>query len=264
MPSPSFSVADFEGALERQEFILYYQPQIDLFRQRVVGVEALVRWRHPTLGLLAPDQFIDAAEATGTIIDLGRWILGSATERAAGWREEGYDLSVAVNVSPLQVRPALIEEVRQSLSSACLPPSALEIEITENLLLANESVPVVNMLMQDGISIAIDDFGAGYSSLRLLCSLRPPKLKVDRSFLAQVPNALDDCLLLSAIIELGHGIGMTVLAEGVETREQVEFLEAFGIDQMQGYFWGRPEPIPHVVTCLESPNIINPLRQAWG
>ncbi|MBF0180489.1 MAG: EAL domain-containing protein [Magnetococcales bacterium] len=230
--------------LERNEFLLYYQPKVDLRSGRVIGMEALARWRHPEQGMVSPGEFIPVAEESGLILPLGRWALVSACRQTRQWLDQGFGhLKVAVNLSIRQLRQsALVEEVRAALEESGLPPDALELEVTETMMMENleESVVLLRQLRGMGLTVAVDDFGVGHSSLTYLKQLPIDVLKIDQSFVRDLAVDNDDAVIVSAIIALGRSLRLTVVAEGVETVEQLEFLRREGCDELQGYYFSRP------------------------
>jgi diguanylate cyclase (GGDEF)-like protein/PAS domain S-box-containing protein len=232
-------------ALERNELFLDYQPQMEIATKRVIGVEALLRWRHPEIGLVAPDRFIHLAEITGLIVSIGEWTLRSACLQTRKWHESGYDLqAVAVNVSAAQFRhDGFCAMVKRVLQETGLAPEYLELEITETILLSNADVIFSRLeeLKSIGLKLAIDDFGTGYSSLSYLRQLPVSKLKIDRSFINDVAVNPDAAAITAAIIEMAKALSLKVIAEGVETQAQMEFLQARHCDEMQGYLFSRPQ-----------------------
>ncbi len=231
-------------ALERGEFVIHYQPQADLTDGRPVGAEALLRWRHPERGMVPPDEFIPLAEENGMILPIGDWVLREVCRQLAAWRERGLPLlPVAVNLSARQFRQeGLAGRVRALLGAAGLPMRAIELEITESTAMtkADTSADVLRALHGAGLSIAIDDFGTGYSSLGYLKRFPIDKLKIDRSFVMDIPDDANDTAIASAIIQMARGLGMKVVAEGVETEAQRDFLREQGCSYMQGYWYSRP------------------------
>lgn len=224
-----------EGHLE-----LHYQPLLDVQSKNVTGFEALVRWRHPTRGLVPPNEFIPLAEETGLILPLGRWVLRTACREAASWN---LPLRVAVNVSPVQFRqPELAATVLSILSETGLPPNRLEIEVTESVLIrhADQAVETLEELRSHGVNISLDDFGTGYSSLSYLRRFPFNKIKLDRSFIQALGEDEEAAVITRAIVALGRSLKLVVTAEGVETSEQFQFLEAEACDQIQGYLISRP------------------------
>ena len=239
-------------AIVNEEFFLAYQPVVDLVTERIVGVEALVRWRHPTGRVVPPDDFIPRAEETGLILPLGRWVLLQACRQAAQWRQQfATDFSMAVNVSGRQLRESDFPElVRSALCSTGLAADDLCLEMTESILMERDDVAIAMLteLRRDGVHLAIDDFGTGYSSLAALRRLPFDIIKIDRSFVSALPE--DDAGTIAwAVVRLGHTLDICVLAEGVETPEQRDALVEFGCDRAQGYLFGRPLP-PEELTAL--------------
>lgn len=233
-------------ALERVEFEVYYQPQVDVGTGRIVGAEALVRWRHPELGLIPPAEFIPLAEDTGLIVPIGEWVLRVACARCMAWRDAGLaHMSVAVNLSARQFQqPYLSEMVFGILRETGLGAHHLELELTESSIMRNAeyAVRALGELKEAGVKIAIDDFGTGYSSLGYLKRLPIDRLKVDKSFVRDVTTDPDDATLVTAIVKLAHNLRLKVVAEGVETEEQLRFLRLLGCDEWQGYLCSGPLP----------------------
>lgn len=243
-------------ALARDEFLLHYQPRVNTATGRIVGVEALIRWRHPEKGLILPDAFIPLAEETGLIVPIGEWVLRSACAQASAWRQAGFaQLTISVNISCRQfIQDNLTASIRCILRESALEPSCLELEITESLIMINpeKAVRLLNELKEMGISIAIDDFGTGYSSLSLLKRLPADILKVDKSFIAGIPGNTSDQTLVTTIINMGHNLGLGLVAEGVENEAQLHFLEERGCREVQGYFFSKPLPAESLQRLLES------------
>jgi diguanylate cyclase (GGDEF)-like protein len=233
---------DLRSAIPRHEFEVYYQPLVDAASAEVTGCEALVRWNHPQHGLVAPDKFISIAESTGLIVPLGEWVLRRACADAAAWPPH---IKIAVNLSPIQFRKGdIVDVVASALSESGLPADRLEVEITESVLLQkNESnLSKLHRLRRLGVSIVLDDFGTGYSSLSYLLTFPFDKVKIDRSFVADMSTRSDCASIVCAITGLAKSLDMTTTAEGVETPEQLDLLRAAGCNQMQGYLFGRPCP----------------------
>ena len=253
---------DFEAllrhAVERGQFVLQYQPRVRMDDGALVGVEALVRWRHPELGLVPPGRFIPLAEETGMIEELDMWVLGEACRRAAGWRARGLaPLRVSVNLSARQFQQAgLARRVRAALDAAGLPPSSLELEITESTVMRDtgEAVSVLRSLKALGVALSIDDFGTGYSSLSYLKRFPIDVLKIDRSFVKDVIADPNDAAITCAIIALAHGLNLEAVAEGVETRAQMAFLKAHGCDEVQGFYFSPPVWPEELEGMLEKEN----------
>lgn len=246
---------ELREAIPGQLFVLY-QPQADVSDGRIIGVEALVRWRHPTRGLVGPADFIGIAEETGQIRRLGEWVLETACRQAAYWYHEmGISLRVAVNVSAMQLsQQSFFDAVENIIRENCIPPSLLELELTESMLMprVQETIGLFNRLKQFGVSIAIDDFGTGYSSLAYLKRLPINRLKVDRSFIAHTPDDKEDVAITCTIIAMARSLGLQVTAEGVERRDQLDFLRGEGCDEFQGYILAKPATPAELETLLET------------
>lgn len=254
-------------ALADGEFELHYQPKIDAATRTLTGLEALIRWNDPELGRISPASFIPIAEDTGFIVQLGEWVLWEACRTNKKWQDAGYPkLPVSVNVSAVQFRhPHFVHMVRNVLEQTGLAPEYLELEVTESLL--NNPVMIkekLNSLKKRGISLSLDDFGTGYSSIYYLKTLPLQVLKIDRTFIQETPSSERDSSLLRSIIELGKSLGMTVLAEGVETEEQFNFLQEIGCDQIQGFYYSRPldeQSIERLLMSVDNNNTID--KQAF-
>ena len=244
-------------ALERQEFVLHYQPRIELHSGRMVGVEALVRWQRPGVGLVMPGDFIDVAEESGLIIPLGTWVLREACRQAVAWRQAGWpDLVMAVNLSTVQFRRGGIEaEVLAALEASGLPAAALELELTESLLLecAAEVLATVAAWKTMGIQLAIDDFGTGYSSLAYLKRFQVDKLKIDRSFINGMAEHDQDRAIVQAIIDMASALDLGTIAEGVEDALQASQLQFMGCDEAQGYLYARPMAVEEFMPPFVDP-----------
>jgi len=236
---------DLSEALKRNEFHLVYQPQVDYRQNRITGVEALIRWKHPQGKLVPPDLFIPLAEQNGSIIEIGKWVLDQACSQLRQWHAEGYTgLRVAVNLSTVQLRhPQLPQMIGELLQKHQLPAETLELEVTETGLMEDIDAAAHNLhsLRRSGALIAIDDFGTGYSSLSYLKSLPLDKIKIDKSFVQDIGQD-EGATIVRAVIQLGKSLGMTVIAEGVETPEQEAYLIAEGCQEGQGYYYSKPLP----------------------
>jgi diguanylate cyclase (GGDEF)-like protein len=241
-------------ALERKEFCLYYQPKADLMTGRVTGVEALLRWHAPGRGMVPPDRFIAVLEDTGLIVQVGAWVLRAACKQLAEWDRLGLpQINMAVNLSARQLRhPYLISLVSDTLRETGIAPSRLELELTESLLMEDTEVNrgVLTGFARLGVRLAIDDFGTGHSSLSYLRRLDVDTLKIDRSFVTEIPNDPEDCAIATAVLALGQSLQMKVVAEGVETQEQAEFLRNLGCSEMQGWLLSRALPAANMATWL--------------
>ena len=244
-------------ALERNEFVLHYQPQVDARDGRMIGLEALLRWQHPDLGLVPPLEFIPLLEETGLIIPVGEWVLRTACEQLAAWRREGHShLRVAVNLSSKQFNNSdLLRIVNEILMDNRLRPDLLELEITESVLMRQDTSTTATFegLSEMGVRFGLDDFGTGYSSLSYLRRFPIQTLKIDRSFVRDIPADAEDAAITHAIIVMGQSLNLTLIAEGVETKAQADFLQSLGCHFMQGYFFGRPMAAAEFTRVLTSP-----------
>jgi diguanylate cyclase (GGDEF)-like protein/PAS domain S-box-containing protein len=247
-------------ALEREELFLVYQPQMEVATGRVIGLEALLRWQHPELGLVPPDKFIRIAENSGLIVSIGEWVLRTACRQARKWQDEGLlAVSVAVNVSAVQFRQqGFCDLIRRVLQETGLAPQYLELELTETLLLANADVTlsVLKELKSMGLTLAIDDFGTGYSSFSYLRQFQVSKIKIDRLFIRDVTVNPDDAAITTAIISMAKGLKLRVIAEGVENEAQMSFLRAHQCDEIQGYYFSKPLAVDAVAGKLRQANSI--------
>jgi diguanylate cyclase (GGDEF)-like protein len=242
------------AALEREEFLVYYQPRIEIASGRIVGMEALVRWRHPQLGLVSPSQFIPLAEETGLIVPIGEYVLQRACRQNREWQRRGLPpVAVSVNLSSVQFqRPELYDCVVRTLGEAGLDPIWLELELTESLLMQNAEAVVATLkrFRDTGIKLSIDDFGTGYSSLSYLKRFPIDALKIDRSFIREVTSNADDAALATSIILMGRSLKLKVVAEGVETASQLSFLRIMQCDEAQGFLYSPPVPADDAARML--------------
>ncbi|MDO8682182.1 MAG: EAL domain-containing protein [Armatimonadota bacterium] len=242
-------------AIEKEELVLHYQPRVSLKTGETVGVEALIRWQHPDLGLLPPDQFLPMAEETGLIIPVSEWALRAACVQNKAWQSAGYPpLDISVNVSTCQLQQSsFVETVQQALEQASLEPRYLSLELTEGALISNPDMvgDILRKLKEMMVRVSIDDFGVGHSSLSYLKRFLIDSVKIDRSFVQNITSDPDDAAIAGAIVAMAHSLKLKVIAEGVETLEQLEFLRSLNCDEMQGYFVSRPVPAEAFVHLLE-------------
>ncbi|WP_027573551.1 GAF domain-containing protein [Bradyrhizobium sp. WSM1743] len=241
-------------ALEREQFSLNYQPKVDMETGQITGVEALLRWTHPDLGNVSPAQFIPLAEETGLIVPIGRWVLNEACAQAMAWQRRGLlPLSMAVNLSPRQFADEhLLQDVDEALAASGMSPVLLQLEVTESMMMRNvgRALKVLDSIQSRGIRLAIDDFGTGYSSMSLMKHFPIDTIKIDRSFVRDLPQDSEDQAIAQAIISMGKALGMTVVAEGVENAEQEAFLRTHGCDEMQGFLISKPLPARQMAELL--------------
>jgi EAL domain-containing protein (putative c-di-GMP-specific phosphodiesterase class I) len=233
-------------ALEQNELVLYYQPLVSE-TNRIMGMEALLRWNHPELGLVLPADFIRIMEETGIIVSVGRWVLKTACAQTKRWHDRGYsDLFVAVNLSARQLHePNFVEMVIDIIRESGLPPECLKLEVTESSVIQNPEVCIskMKMLRAQGITFSIDDFGTGYSSLSYLKRFPIDALKIDRSFISDAMSSKGDQEIIKTIIAMARNLKIDAVAEGVETQEQKDFLASYGCNSMQGFLFARPVPV---------------------
>ena len=231
-------------ALDRDEFLLHYQPKVDLQSGEITSCEALMRWQSPDLGFVAPGRFISILEETGQVVEVGAWALRVACEQHVAWRKAGLPpVRIAVNLSARQLREmSFVSLVRDILDETGVEPEGIEIEITESMLMSDSQRAVVTLqaLSGMGLHIAMDDFGTGYSSLSYLKKFPVDTIKIDRSFVADITTSPDDAEIIRTIITMGQTLNRGVVAEGVETKEQYDLLTSFGCDHIQGYYVSRP------------------------
>jgi diguanylate cyclase (GGDEF)-like protein/PAS domain S-box-containing protein len=242
-------------ALQRDEFVMHYQPQMEIATGRISGAEALIRWQHPELGLLGPDRFIPIAEETGLIRKIGEWVIRAVGSDMKVVREAGYSsLRMAINLSALQIgRPQHTESVRKAIIDAGMAETEaeFEVEITESsLMTGDQALAATSALKNLGLSLAIDDFGTGYSSMLALRQLPIDRIKIDRSFIKGLPEDANDAAMTAAVIAMGKALGLSLLAEGVETRAQLDFLRAHGCEEAQGFLFSHPLPIEEFLELL--------------
>jgi diguanylate cyclase (GGDEF)-like protein/PAS domain S-box-containing protein len=243
-------------ALERKELTLYYQPKINLRTGETTGAEALIRWTHPTRGRVSPAQFIPVAEACGLILPIGNWVLREACQQARAWVEAGLPFgTMAVNISAMQLREkSFLDTVFAILKDTGLDPSSLELELTESVLMkhAESTASILKTLRNTGVQLAVDDFGTGYSSLSYLRKFPIDALKIDQSFVRQITTVPDETIIVEAVISMGRSLKLRVVAEGVETQDQLAFLQSHQCDEAQGYYFSRPVPPHQFANMLET------------
>jgi EAL domain-containing protein (putative c-di-GMP-specific phosphodiesterase class I) len=243
---------DLVRALNENQFVLYYQPKVDMRLGHITGAEALIRWQHPTRGLVSPVNFIPLAEERGLIVALGEWVLREACRQSIAWQNAGMgELPIAVNLSAVHFRQAtLLPDVKQMLAEHDLSARCLELELTESSIMDDAAATIFTMdqLKEVGVLLALDDFGTGYSSLSQLKRLPLDNLKLDQSFVRGLPADVDDLAICTAVIAMGHALGLKVIAEGVETTEQLAVLSALDCDVVQGYLFARPMPADQFFT----------------
>ncbi|HJW54303.1 MAG TPA: EAL domain-containing protein, partial [Burkholderiaceae bacterium] len=241
-----FILSGLRKALARSEFELHYQPQIDITSGQIVGVEALLRWNHPELGMIAPGRFISIAEDSGLIVPIGEWVLREACRQAAFWQGSGGPpLNVAINLSAVQFKRGNIEHsVIDALEESGVNPALIELELTESILIGDTEkvLETVQRMKRLGIKLSIDDFGTGYSSLSYLKRFQVDKLKIDQSFVRNLDSDVENAAIVCAIIQMAHSLGLTTIAEGVEDNGALARLRDFGCDEAQGYYFARPMP----------------------
>ncbi|HZC73489.1 MAG TPA: bifunctional diguanylate cyclase/phosphodiesterase [Jatrophihabitans sp.] len=241
--------ADLDAALRQavdtRQLYLHYQPIVTLTNHDIVGFEALLRWTHPERGPLSPERFVPVLEESGLIVPVGNWILRTACAQAAAWQADtGQPLSMSVNVSPRQLQQSdFVDQVAEALLATSLPPSSLILEVTEGVVIVkpDQAIRTLLELKALGVRLAVDDFGTGYSSLRYLQTLPVDSVKIDRSFIAKIQDGPDEAALARAIVNVGHALHLTVIAEGIETSQQAELLHAIGCHYGQGYYFARPQ-----------------------
>ena len=243
-------------ALEQREFALHYQPKINLKTGAITGAEALIRWTSPTRGPVSPAQFIPVAEDCGLILPIGNWALREACQQARAWADAGLPATtMAVNVSAVEFRDeTFLQGVFAILSETGMDPRSLELELTESVLMtrAESTASILQALREKGVKVAVDDFGTGYSSLSYLTKFPVDALKIDQSFVRQIDKSGDDTTIVTAVIAMARSLRLRVIAEGVETLKELEFLRARQCDEAQGYYFSRPLPAQHFAKLLRS------------
>jgi EAL domain-containing protein (putative c-di-GMP-specific phosphodiesterase class I) len=241
------------GGLSRGEFSLNYQPKVDLRTNRVSGVEALVRWENEALGKVTPDEFIPVAEQSGLIVELGQFVISEAIRSMSAWKEAGYNVGMAINLSPRQLHdPNLVSFITDAIEMSKIDPRLIELEITEGVLMSGQRyiTEALQSLNSVGVKLAMDDFGTGFSSLSYLRKYSFDTLKIDRSFIADLMIDEEDRELVNAIIAMAHSLSLDVVAEGVETIEQLDYLKSQDCEYAQGYLQGRPMSFDGITQAL--------------
>jgi diguanylate cyclase (GGDEF)-like protein/PAS domain S-box-containing protein len=236
---------DLKNALSNREFALFYQPKIDLARHAIIGVEALLRWKHPTLGMISPSEFIPIAESSGLIVAIGQWVIEEACAQAAAWRKQGIEFDVAVNISAIQFKRGNLDTiVKNALNSSGIPSHTLELELTESTMMRNieHTLQSVQALKSLGVQLSIDDFGTGYSSLAYLKRFAVDKLKIDQSFVRDIVLDQEDSVIVQTIIQMAKNLNLRTIAEGVENADVLEKIKVFGCDEVQGFHFAKPMP----------------------
>jgi predicted signal transduction protein with EAL and GGDEF domain len=254
---------ELRRAHTENEFELYYQPQIRIADGAVVGAEALLRWRHPTAGILAPGAFIDTLAASAIAPEVSRWIIRTACTRTAAWRAAGFPLGrIAVNVFPSQLTDeSLLRDLEQALRDTGLPAGVLELEITENVALDFEDEVALRKIHERGIKLALDDFGTGYASLSYLTRFPLERIKIDRGFIGKITDDAGDAAIVRSLIAMAHNLGLAVIAEGVETTAQAAFLINEKCEEAQGYLYAKPLPTAEFEAYLRSRSIADPAEK---
>lgn len=251
---PLLRLSELRRAIVQDELLLHYQPKIDLKNESIAGLEVLTRWRHPDHGLILPDEFIPLAERTGLIIPLTLWVLHRSLVQCRNWNDLGFDTRVAVNLSMWNLEALeLPEQIEGLLRSFDISPNRLELEITESAIMDDpqRAMRTLNTIRDLGVRLTIDDFGTGYSSLAHLKKLPVECIKIDKSFVQTMESEKDDAVIVRSIIDLGHNLGLKVIAEGVETLEAKQMLTAFGCDEAQGYYFSHPAPLPEITRLMQ-------------
>ena len=249
--------ADLHRAVANDEWIMHYQPKLDIAKQKIVGVEALIRWNHPERGIVSPYEFIEFAERRGLIVQIGDWVIREACKQLRSWLDQGIqDCKIAINLSSVQLNQSdIVQRILTNLEMFNVPPRMFEIEITETILMENvrQAIESLERLHARGITIAIDDFGTGYSSLSYLKTLPIHSLKIDRGFIRDICTDENDQKIVQTLISMAHSMDMRVVAEGVEERDQFELLGKYAVDEIQGYLLSKPVEAEAVESIIRNP-----------
>jgi EAL domain-containing protein (putative c-di-GMP-specific phosphodiesterase class I) len=253
--------SELRQAIQDNQFVLYYQPQVDLKTGHIVGAEALLRWRRPGRGIVGPGVFLARAEENGLIVPINEWVLRQACRDAKSWQRAGFPpLRVGVNLSAVQFRKQSVPLlVAKALAETGLDPRRLDLELTESIVMADTDAVAADLhrLHELGVSISIDDFGTGYSSLTYVKNFPVDRLKIDQCFIRDLATDPSDAAIVRAIVSLGHSLELDIVAEGVETADQLERLRAEGCDEVQGYYFGRPLPVGEFLAlAFEAPPLV--------
>lgn len=246
---------DLRMAIKNSELILHYQPQIDLSNHHITGIEALIRWMHPELGLISPVTFIPIAESSGLIVEIGEWVLIEACKQASLWHQKNLPMNIAVNISAVQFKRGNIEEiVKKALDISGLNPKFLELELTESIFIHNtqETLKMIQSIKEQGVMLSIDDFGTGYSSLTYLKRFKVDKLKIDRSFIQNLLQDQEDAIIVKTIIQMAKSLNLKTIAEGVETENVLKILKSYGCDEVQGYYFAKPMEAHYIAPRIDT------------
>ena len=260
-PSRLALISELHHAIHSGQLLLWYQPKLDLRSGNLYGVEALVRWQHPERGMISPQEFIPLAEECGLIIPLTIWVLGNALYQHDVWRQAGLEIAIAINLSTRSIHDLTFpDQVLQHLHTWNVEPRWLELEITESAVMSDptQALQVLNRLDAMGVQLSIDDFGTGYSSLAYLKRLPVDEVKIDRSFILDIAQDQSSLAIVRAMIDLGHHLDITVIAEGVETRETLDMLRMLGCDAIQGYYVSKPQPAENIIDEFDRRNLSRP------
>ncbi|MGB5339084.1 MAG: EAL domain-containing protein, partial [Gammaproteobacteria bacterium] len=247
--------SDLRRAVEDEQFELYYQPKVDLVSGKITGMEALLRWHHPEVGMIPPDEFIPITEATGLITVIGKWVIRTACNQIRAWDDAGYkDITISINLSAVQFRQDdLLQQISEILDETGVAPHRLELEITENTIMDDieSATTTLRELHKTGVQISIDDFGTGYSSLSYLKRFPINTVKIDRAFIRDITTDTHDAAIVRAVMTMAHNMGLRVVAEGIETVAQLDYLRELQCDEIQGYLFSPPVPYREAETMLE-------------